>query len=155
MRFYVMTPFFFSFFSFEHLLFCTYPEIRAAHCPPPAPRQMTIPTNNQRKTIPTKEGDKMQEIALECGIPRGEVLEGGGPQGRRSRRPCRVRGAHGQRRGPAAGSGCSASGCGRAGARLRLAELVQLDELRVHGADEIGHVSGEVMVDAMEMLGKE
>lgn len=97
----------------------------------------------------------MQEIALECGMPRGEVLEGGGPQGRRSRRPCRVRGAHGQRRGPAAGSGCSASGRGRAGARLRLAELVQLDELRVHGADEIGHVSGEVMVDAMEMLGKE
>ena len=66
MRFYVMTPFSFPFFSFEHLLFCTYQRFAQHIYPPPAPRQMTIPT---------KEGDKMQEIALECGIPRSEVLE--------------------------------------------------------------------------------
>lgn len=65
--------FFFFFFSFEHLLFCTYLEIRAAHFPAPSPAPDDHP--NQRETTPTKEGDKMQEIAFECGKPRSDVIE--------------------------------------------------------------------------------
>ena len=63
----------FSLFSFEHLLFCTYQRFAQHIARPPAPAPDDHP--NQRKTTPTKEGDKMQEIAFECGKPRSDVIE--------------------------------------------------------------------------------